>query len=58
MTPDQGSDETHQHPIKAGSLRLELQFATALAETVNVVVYAEFDSQIEINQLREVLTDY
>ena len=58
FTPDQGSDEGHFHPIKSGQLRVELQFAEALTETVNVILYAEFDNTIEINSLREVITDY
>ena len=58
LTPDQAADQSHLHPIKTGNLRLELEFATALAETINVLVYAEFDNLIEINRLREVTTDY
>lgn len=58
LTPDQGADEGHLHPIKTGNLRLELQFARNIDATINVIVYAEFDSLIEINGLREVTTDY
>ena len=58
FTPDQGSDEGHFHPIKSGQLRVELQFAEALLDTVNVILYAEFDNTIEINSLREVILDY
>ena len=58
LTPDQGADQSHLHPLKTGNLRLELQFANALDVTINVIVYAEFDSLIEINGLREVTTDY
>ena len=58
LTPDQAADQSHLHPIKTGNLRLELQFATSLDKTINVIVYAEFDNLIEINGLREVTTDY
>ena len=58
LTPDQGSEEGQLHPIKTGNLRIELQFARALDHAINVIVYAEFDSQIEINSVREVITDY
>lgn len=58
LTADQGSEGSHLHPIKSGNLRLELQFAQALAAVINVLVFAEFDNQIEINGLREVITDY
>ncbi|MEW8546194.1 MAG: hypothetical protein AB2693_21965 [Candidatus Thiodiazotropha sp.] len=58
LTPDQGADQSHLHPIKTGNLRLEFQFASKLEQTINVIVYAEFDSLIEINGLREVTTDF
>ena len=58
LTPDQASDMSHLHPIKTGNLRLELQFASALSQTINVIVYAEFDSLVEVNGLREVITDF
>ena len=56
LTADQGSEDGQLHPT--GSLRIELQFAPALAAVINVIVFAEFDSQIEINSLREIITDY
>ena len=58
LTPDQVADQSHLHPIKTGNLRLEFQFAIALEQTINVIVYAEFDSLVEINGLREVVTDF
>ena len=58
LTPDQGSEEGQLHPIKTGTLRVELQFAKPLAKVINVIVFAEFDNQIAINGLREVITDY
>ena len=58
LTPDQGSEEGQLHPIKTGNLRIELQFAVPLPHVINVLVYAEFDNQIEVNSLREVITDY
>ena len=58
LTADQGSEEGQLHPIKTGSLRIELQFGTALPRVINVIVFAEFDNQIEINGLREIITDY
>ena len=44
--------------IKQGNLRVEIHFAEALAETINVVLYAEFDNVIEIDRNRQVLFDY
>ena len=48
----------HWNLVKNGSLRLEVGFSMALAETVNCVVYAEFDSIIEIDKKRNVFVDY
>jgi hypothetical protein len=38
----------HVDPIKYGSLRVELKFATALPKTVNVLMYCEFDNVIQV----------
>ena len=57
-TPDQGSEEGQLHPLKTGNLRIELQFAQVLTRVINVIVLAEFDNQIEIKALREIITDY
>ncbi|XP_033107266.1 uncharacterized protein F54H12.2-like [Anneissia japonica] len=47
LTPDL-SNSGHFNLIKRGNIRLEIQFATALTETINVIIYSEFDSLIEI----------
>ena len=39
----------HFNLQKTGNLRLELQFAESLPETLNVVVYAEFENVIQVN---------
>ena len=57
LTPDL-DDGGHFHLVKQGNLRLELKFSEALDNTVNVVVYAEFDNVIEIDKSRNVLFDY
>ena len=58
FTPDQGANQGHFHPMKLGNLRIELKFTKSLPAFVNVIVYAEFDNLIEINGLKEVVTDY
>ena len=58
LTADQGSEEGHLHPIKTGNLRIYLQFSGILEKAINVIVFGEFDNQIEINALREVTMDY
>ena len=58
LTPDQGAEQNHLHPLKTRNPRLELQFARPFDYTLNVIVYAEFDNIIEIKGLREVTEDY
>jgi hypothetical protein len=41
-----------------GNLCVEIHFDEALAGTINVVLYAEFDNVIEIDRNRQVLFDY
>ncbi|XP_048350043.1 uncharacterized protein F54H12.2-like [Sphaerodactylus townsendi] len=57
LTPDQECGD-HYSLIKTGNLRAEIRFAFPLPDTVNLVVYAAFDSVIEINQNRNVLFDH
>ena len=57
LTPDL-DQSGHFHLLRQGNLRLELHFKTALPQTINVIVYAEFDNVIEIDKARNVLFDY
>lgn len=57
LTPDLISNAAHFHLVRNGNLRLELKFASALRETVAVIVYAEFQNLIEIDKNRTVLMD-
>ena len=41
-----------------GSLNIDLIFKQALARTVNVIVYAEYDAVIEIDSNRNVIKDF
>lgn len=54
LTPDLVSNASHFHLIKNGNLRLELKFAKALPETIAVVLYAEFQSLVEVDRNRSV----
>jgi hypothetical protein len=45
-------------PIEQDNLRVEIHFAEALAGTINVIMYAEFDNVIEIGRNRRLLFDY
>ncbi|KAK2186424.1 hypothetical protein NP493_200g01020 [Ridgeia piscesae] len=46
------------HLVKRGKFRVEIHFATALAQTVNVVAYGEFEAVLEIDKNRNVVFDY
>ena len=57
LTPDYDGDD-HYPLIKHGNLRLEMNFATTLEQTINVIVYAEFDNIIELSNSRNIQFDY
>jgi hypothetical protein len=56
LTPDMNASGQCGQPYKTGNLRLELKFATALTETINVIVFAIRDGKIEITGDRKVLS--
>ena len=58
FTTDQNAHEDQFHLLKTGNMCIELQFNTALTQTINCIVYAEFDNVVEINKQREVNHDY
>ena len=43
---------------KEGSLNIDLIFKKALPRTINVIVYAEYDAVIEIDNNRNVIKDF
>ena len=46
------------HLVRKGNLRIEVHVATALAQTVNVVVYSEFEFVLEIDKNRNIIYNY
>ena len=58
LTPDKEVSSDCLHANIGNNLRLELNFDAALPNTINVLIYAVTDSQIEITQLRDVITHY
>lgn len=59
LSPDlSANSHTHWNLIRHGSVRLEVRFDAALTQTINCIVYAEFDNIIEINKNRDVSVDY
>jgi len=57
LTADLGEDD-HFSLVRQGSVRLALKFAAALAATVTVVAYAEFENVIEVDRDRNVIFDF
>jgi len=44
--------------VKHGNVLLALKFAEALAETMTVIVFAEFDNVIELDRDRNMLVHF
>ncbi|KAF8795494.1 hypothetical protein HNY73_003338 [Argiope bruennichi] len=57
LSPDL-CDGEHFNLIRHSNLRIELKFSKALEQTVSLIVFAEFESMIEINKTRNVLYDF
>ena len=57
LAPD-GNCDDHGSLIQHGNLRVEVQFSEALAQAVQLLVYAEFDSMVKIDRDRQVFVDY
>ena len=58
LTPQMDSSEVGFELIKHGNIRIEIHFATATARTLTVIVFAENDNLLEIDQDRNVTFDY
>ena len=57
LTPD-GCDGGCIHLTRKCNLRIEMHFATALEQTVNLVVYGEFKAVLEIDKGRNIIYNY
>lgn len=57
LTPDL-AEHDHFNLVREGSLRVDLKFSVPLADTINVVVYAELENVIELDRNKNVLIDY
>ena len=58
LTPDANLSGNNDYITKPGNLRLELSFKAATTTTINVLLYAVYDSKIEITELRDILPSY
>ena len=56
LTADLGKDD-HSSLVRQKSVRLALKFSDAVASTVTVVAYTEFENVIEIDRDRNVVFD-
>ena len=57
LTPD-ACDGSCLHKVQKGNLRIEIHFAEALTQTVNVIVYAEFEAVLEIDKGRNIIYNH
>jgi hypothetical protein len=57
LTPDQ-SENDHLNLMREGTVRLDAKFSAPLAQTINVIVYAEFENVLELDRYRTVICDF
>ncbi|KAA0716599.1 hypothetical protein E1301_Tti019191 [Triplophysa tibetana] len=57
LTPDSECSQ-HISLIKSGNIRLEARFRQPLPRTINLLLYATFDSVLEVSNRRQILVDY
>ena len=58
LTPQMDSSEVGFELIKHGNIHIEIHFATATARILTVIVFAEHDNLLGIDQDRNVAFDY
>lgn len=58
LTPTKDITALYRTPSTTTNLRLELNFKNDLADTINVLVYAVFDSEVQITALRDPILAY
>lgn len=58
LTPDLSASSAHISLPKTGSLRIDVQFGAALAQSITAVIFAEFPGLVSIDKDRNIVTDY
>lgn len=58
LTADNDITASYRQANVPHNIRLDLEFKRVLAQTINVLIYAVFDSTIEITKLRDVILHY
>ena len=53
-----GCNGGHQEVLKRGTIRISIEFAIALPNTVTIILYADFGNQVTIDKTRSVLKNY
>ena len=53
LSPD--FDVNQSQPPQQGNLRLDVKFANALADSINVIIYGVFENEIQITNKRSIL---
>jgi len=58
LTPDRSHDGCRVNLIRAGQLRVEVSFGSALDATTTVLLYLVYDNVVELTRDRHPITDY
>ena len=58
LTPEKDITAAYNQGITSKNLRLELFFKKTLSTTINVLLFASYNSAVEITQLRDVIPHY
>ena len=58
LTADSNIRASYRQANVPHNIRLDLEFRGTLSRTINVLIYAVFDSLIEITKLRDVILHY
>ena len=58
LTPDRSHDGCRVNLIRAGQLRVEVSFGSALGATTTVLLYLVYDNVVELTRDRHPITDY
>ena len=58
LTADNNVSAPYQQALSMSNLRIDLKFKANLAKAINLLLYAVFDSAVEITHSRDVITEY
>lgn len=58
LTPDLSANEGHWNLVKHGTVRIDVRFAKVLTETINCIIYSEYNSICEIDASRQCFIDF